>query len=205
MYPCAKIFLVVVNLAILIGAAIAGGLLYAQYEDLSWADFKDADLPAVFLLVVAAFAVLSAIIGLISICTGKCCRVLYLIIVIVVVLLEIAVGVVAFVYKNKILDAIEENWQKPDFERSRKKVEATLKCCGFDTPDVNVTCGFSPATNTTPTCENLLKEDIKKYGVQIGVVGISFAALQVLLIVAAGFLLADRPKDLGYRQGINAF
>jgi hypothetical protein len=195
MYCCAKVFIAVVNTAILIGAGLAGWLLYLHYNDLPWTHFDGANLPAVFFLVVAIFAVVSAIIGLIAICVRKCCRVLYLVIVVIVILLETGAGVLAFLYHDKILNLIEENWDKPAFQESRLKVEEVLKCCGFESYNPDVVCGFAPVVNGTPSCEELLKEDIKKYGTELGVAGVVLAGVQLLLLCAAIFLVCDRPRE----------
>jgi hypothetical protein len=207
--PCcaslSKIIIGAINVVIIVGAIIAGVLVYEHRNEYDWTEFKSAEIPAILTLAVALFAVLSAIIGLISLSGLKCARVLYLIIVVLAILFEAALVVIAFLYKDTILDDIDKHWNDSGYTKTRTKLEKDLSCCGFETDESLSICGYAPPVGQTPDhCKDKIAEQVKKYQGNIQIAAIVLVVAELLLVIAAIYLTCHKEHP-AYQKGITPF
>jgi hypothetical protein len=103
---------------------------------------------------------------------------------------EIAGIVIAFKFKDKLLDAVEEGWMDPDPEtvKSRKDLEVQFKCCGFEhfSPLEPEGCGLDPSEwLKAPPCKDAIENSIKKNLLSLGIGAIVVAVLEMILLVCA--------------------
>ena len=144
---CARWLIGTVSICVIICAVICGVVIYKKEKDKDWSKLIKNNIPFIFILVTMCFAVVSSLIGfLLCCCKTRCLYIMYLIIIVVVIILEIVAIVLAFCFKDKIINGIDENWTKPKYNESRITIEKNYKCCGFNstTQDPAGTCGYEP-------------------------------------------------------------
>jgi hypothetical protein len=199
MANCGQKVIIILNLAVILAAVISAVVIYLNWDKLEWASADGANLPAVYLLVVAAFAVISAIIGLISACArNKCSKVLYLAVIIIVVIIEAVGVVIAFTFKDAVLDRIAEIWETDqDFREARRRFEEANQCCGF-LPVENFSdydCGWPDAKNGTEGCEKKIEDSLVANGISVAVAVIVLAVIELVLLIAAIYQIAKPHED----------
>jgi hypothetical protein len=185
----AKIIIGVTNILILLVAVIGAIVVFVEYDKIAWSDFDDVKLPAVFLLVLAAVTVISAIVGLCALSDKgkKICRKLYLAIVLLVIAVEVVIIAIAYLYEPTILETIEEKWTETS---GRKRLEAAFECCGWTNRTVEKDCGYN-ATNPK-TCKEAITDSVNDWLFAIGVAVIVLVVVEVLLLIAAICLVASK-------------
>ena len=203
---CARFIVGACNVAIIVAALVAGVYLYVTFKKQDWADFIKNQVPAQFILAVACFAMISAIFGIFAACCKpKCCRVVYLVLIIIVIMLE-AVGVtIAILYDDKILAQIEEHWYDKDMTSAKRAVEAAFQCCGFTNTTAESeeqrldTCGYAPKegkpTSATPFCKDAILDKVKSNLKAIMIAGIVLVVFQLVLLFCAIYLVCSKKID----------
>lgn len=204
----------VINGVIIIAAALGGGLIYANFQKLPWLELLETELPAQFILAVAIIAVISAFIGFFALCCergcgGKWCRIAYLVIILVVIILEVVCGVVAYMYGDDLIEGIGKNWDIESAQATVALVEKSFECCGFNKEAEvarNLTiCGFEKADDTTKWCYQAVMDSIEENLNWIFAVGIVLAVLEVLLLISAIYLRCTVQKKDADLEGIAKF
>ena len=191
---CARWLIGIVSICVIICAVVAAVVVYKKEKDKDWSKLIKNNIPFIFIIVAMAFAVLSSIIGfLLCCCKKRCFYITYLIIIVIVIIIEIVAVILAFTFKDKIIDGIEENWQKDDFKETRINIEKSSKCCGFKTPDTKVECGFEE--KGAPLCFNKINDEINSNmkGLRISV--IIMVVVEVVLLVCAMYLTCTSKDD----------
>lgn len=190
---CARWLIGIVSICVIICAVVAAVVVYKKEKDKDWSKLIKNNIPFIFIIVAMAFAVLSSIIGfLLCCCKKRCFYITYLIIIVIVIIIEIVAVILAFTFKDKIIDGIEENWQKDDFKETRINIEKSSKCCGFKTPDT-VPCGYEE--KGAPLCFNKINDEINSNmkGLRISV--IIMVVVEVVLLVCAMYLTCTSKDD----------
>lgn len=193
---CARWLIGIVSACVLICAVVAAVYIYVKEKDEDWSKLVKNNIPFWFIVFAACCAVVSSIIGFIlCCCKSKCLYVTYLVIIILVFLVEIAAIVLAFCFKDKILDGINENWYKYKYEDSRKDLESKLQCCGFREYDESYTCGWENHPSDPPTCEEQIKHDLNKHIKVLRICIIIMAAIELILFICACYLACCNKEE----------
>ncbi|KAK8864993.1 hypothetical protein M9Y10_010521 [Tritrichomonas musculus] len=193
---CARWLIGIVSACVLICAVVAAVYIYVKEKNEDWSKLVKNNIPFWFIVFAACCAVISSIIGFIlCCCKSKCLYVTYLVIIILVFLVEIAAIVLAFCFKDKILDGINENWYKYKYEDSRKDLESKLQCCGFREYDESYTCGWENHPNDPPTCEEQIKHDLNKHIKVLRICIIIMAAIELILFICACYLACCNKEE----------
>lgn len=198
---CARWVIGIVSACVIICAIVAAVVVYKKEKDKNWSKLVKNNIPFIFILVAMAFAVFSAIIGfLLCCCKKKCLYITYLIIIFIVIIIEVVAIVLAFVYKDKIINGIEENWNndKKDMYESRKGIEESFKCCGFrDTKDADgLPCGFNTTNESAvEDCYDKINEDVKKNMKNLKIAAIVMGCVELLLLICAIYLACCNKKE----------
>ncbi|KAK8838996.1 hypothetical protein M9Y10_032459 [Tritrichomonas musculus] len=186
---CARWLIGIISACVLICAVVAAVYVYVKEKDQDWSKLIENNIPFWFIILAAACAVVSSIIGFIlCCCKSKCLYVTYLVIIILVILVEIAAIVLAFVYKDKILDGINDNWYKEKYDNSRINLEKNFECCGFREYHPLKGCGWEGHPTFPPQCEEKIKDDINKHIKVLRICVIIMAAIELVLFICACYL-----------------
>lgn len=151
----------VLCLALIIVSLATCITVYKKQKDKDWFQFIKSNIPFALLLAVMALAIVLGVLGVLFFCLcccAKCFYILYLIIFIVVVIVEIAAIYVSFKFKEKILDGIGENWNEKGFDEARLALEKSYGCCGFESYNVSIQCGFEDVA--PPTCKSKIEDEL---------------------------------------------
>lgn len=194
---CARWLIGIVSTCVIICAVVAAIVVYKKEKDKDWSKLIKNNIPFIFILVAMAFAVLSSIIGFIlCCCKSRCLYITYLIIIIIVIIIEVVAIVFAFTFKDKIIDGIEENWNKGKFKETREGIESSSQCCGFKSYIPGTDCGYKPEKpGVIPTCFNKIKGEIDSNmkGLRISV--IVMIVVEAVLLVCAIYLTCTSKDD----------
>jgi hypothetical protein len=178
-----KVIIGVTNGLILLVALIGSIVVYVEYDKIVWSDYKDLKLPAIFLLVVAAVMIVSAIIGIFSVCrVKKGCTVAYLAIIFLVILVEVVGIAIAYTYAPNIIETIEEKWPEMEW---RERIEKEFNCCGWT--NISAPCVYSQRP-----CKDAIIESANKWLLGIGAAIIVLAVVEILLLVSTICLLCSK-------------
>lgn len=204
---CARWLIGTVSICVIICAVICGVVIYKKEKDKNWSKLIKNNIPFIFILVTMCFAVVSSLIGfLLCCCHARCLYITYLIIIIIVIILEIAAIVLAFCFKDKIIDGIDENWTKDKYKESRQTIEREYKCCGFKnvTQDIgHADCGYDWKEEETPKpCYNKINDEINSHMKGLKIAVIVMAVVEVVLFICAIYLVCSSDKD---GEGISKF
>jgi hypothetical protein len=188
---------------VIVAGVVAGIYLYSKGAG-DWYKVAQDKTPFVIFLVFAICAVLSAFIGLIAACCqNKCCRKIYAVIVVVVVLMEVAAIVIAFVFKDYLLDKVGDGWTdttNKEAQEARVKLEQTFKCCGFDNATIveDPPCGYNETVlEEIKSCEDAIEESIQDNLTKLGIAAIVVAVLEIILLISALYLACARVSKGG--------
>ena len=192
---CARWIIGIVSACVIVCAIVAAVVVYKKEKDKNWSKLIKNNIPFIFILVAMAFAVFSALIGfLLCCCKKKCLYVTYLIIIFIVIIIEVVAIVLAFVYKDKILDGIEENWDKEDMIESRQQIEKSFKCCGFrKAEDSRDDCGYE--NKSVEDCYDKINDDVKKNMKNVKIAAIVMGCVELVLLICAIYLVCCNKKD----------
>jgi hypothetical protein len=199
----AKTIIGIINLAVIIAAGVASAVLYRKWNELSWIRIPGAELPVILLIIGAGLAVISAIVGLLSLCkcSHKKCTCAYVGIILVVVIVEILGIAMAYIFQDALVTKINDVWNEVSDSKiveTRKLIERKLECCGWSTKNrTESDCGWEDATNDTIGCEEAVKEQVKSNAFLIAVALIVLVVIEALLLVAAIYLLCQKEQDEG--------
>lgn len=187
----------IVSICVIVCCVVGAVLVYLKEKDKDWSKLIKSDLPFIFILVVMSIVIVSSIIGfLLCCCDTKCLHVTYLIIIIVVILVEIAAIVLAFCYKNKIIDGIEENWYKPKLNETRNDIEHNYECCGFKTQSGQ--CGYKPPEGETAVlCYNKIDTELEENMKSLQIAVIIMAVVELILFICACYLVCCDKAEVG--------
>ena len=193
---CARWLIGIVSVCVIICAIVAAVFVYVHEKGKKWSELVENNIPFIFILVAMAFAVFSAIIGfLLCCCKKKCLYITYLIIIIIVIIIEVVAIVLAFVYKDNIIDGIEKNWDKEKYANSRKNVEEAFKCCGFKTLEIQ-SCGYQPEGATvTETCYDAINDDINHNIKNLRIAAIVMGCVELVLLICAIYLVCSSGSE----------
>ena len=193
---CARWIIGIVSACVLICAVVAAVYIYYKERHENWSELVKNNIPFWFLVFAAWCAVVSSIIGFIlCCCKSKCLYITYLIIIIIVILIEIAVIVLAFCFKDKILDGINENWDKDKYNNTRVDLEDELKCCGFRKYNESYSCAKFDSQKYTDTCEAKIKKDLNKHMKTLRICIIIMAVIEVILFICACYLACCNKEE----------
>ena len=210
---CARWFIGIVNLAVIICAVVAAVVIYKKEQDTNWINLVKNNVPFIFLLVAAGFAVLSALIGFfLCCCKKKCLNVTYLIIIFIVIILEVVAIVLAFLFGDDIINGIGQNWYSTNEEMNKTRfgLEELFRCCGFENHTeaeyhfYRNDCGYpgwNPTTNAT--CFVQLKDNVNKNMSDLKIGVIVMGVIELILLFCAIYLVCCRKKD--DKEGIAKF
>ena len=185
---CARWLIGIVSICVIICAVVAGIVVYKKEKDKDWSKLIKNNITFIFILVAMCCAVVSSIIGfLLCCCKARCLYVTYLVIIVIVIIIEIVAIVLAFTFKDKIIDGIEENWYKPKFEESRESIESSKQCCGFRDYKKGDPCGYEDPDKSKP-CYQQINDEINSNmkGLRISV--IVMVVVEAVLLVCAIYL-----------------
>ena len=198
---CSKAIIGISNAIILIACIIVAVIVYKKSQDTDWIDLIKNNVPFIFLIVVAAFAIVGSIFGLfIMCCKNKCWKVTYLLIILIVIVLEVVAVVLAYLYPDKFYDQIQERWGQGDYKKTTDKIEVEFNCCGWETFDIT-NC---PAKNATKTCNESIHDEINKNFDRLKIGVIVLVALEVILFICA-IVVACSKEDEYKKGGIQNF
>ena len=185
---CARWLIGIISACVLICAVVAAVYVYVKEKDRDWSKLVKNNIPFWFIVFAACCAVVTSIIGFIlCCCKSKCLYITYLVIIILVICVEIAAIVLAFCYKDKIIDGIEENWNNDKYRESRLDLERNFKCCGFREPEFVIDCGYKEEPFPT-TCYNKIKKEIDDHIKQLRICVIVMACIELVLLICASYL-----------------
>ena len=104
------------------------------------------------------------------------------------ILVAAAAMTFAFLFKNKIVDGIDENWEKDKYRDTRRKIEKEFQCCGFSQPKL-LDCGaFNGTKAYFPTCEKRIKDEVNRQIKILEICTIIMAAIEIILFICACYL-----------------
>ncbi|OHT04971.1 Tetraspanin family protein [Tritrichomonas foetus] len=188
------------NLAVIVCAVIAGVVIYKQEKDRNWIELVKNNAPFIILLVCMIIAVISAVIGLfLCCCKKKCLNITYLIIIIIVIVVEVVGVVLAFIYKDKIIDGIADSWVDEKLNKTRIEIERAFECCGFDENHTDETgvCGFENRTADTPYCYDQIVDEINSNMKSLKIGIIVMVVLEVVLFICASCVACGNSDEEG--------
>ena len=195
---CARWVIGIVSACVLVCAIVAAVIVYKKEKDKNWSKLVKNNIPFIFILVAMAFACFSALIGfLLCCCKKKCLYVTYLIIIFIVIIIEVVAIVLAFVYKDKIIDGIEENWNNDDLVNSRQEIENGFGCCNFRNTQDQAKCGYTPkdASEEIENCYTKIHNDVKKNMKNLKIAAIVMGCVELLLLICAIYLVCCNKKE----------
>lgn len=200
---CTRFFVGIANAVVIIGAIIAGVYLYMTYTDEEWVKMAGTSLLAQLLLGVAGAAILSALIGLCTGCVGaRCCRVMYLGIIIMVLVLEVVCIVLAYMFQNSFSDDIGKIWDDSVYDEARHACEKKYKCCGWNEESSSESrfegCSYESSTpSEVAYCEDAIKDAIVTNVFAIMIGAICLATVELVLLFCAIYLVCHKgdPDD----------
>jgi Mn2+/Fe2+ NRAMP family transporter len=191
-----KVIIGLLNSVVIIGAIVAGVLLYLHQDKFHWAAFPLAELPGRLILAVAFIALVSAFVGLLAVCCKKFVRTLYIVAVVIAIILEVALVVIAYLFKDTILDNIDSYWNDSSYTKSRMAIEKELEFCGFDGPEkIGTTCGYDDTANTSDNCRDRISAEIEKYHTKIRIGAVVLAIVEVTLVISAVYLRCYKSRE----------
>ncbi|VDM18103.1 unnamed protein product [Hydatigera taeniaeformis] len=128
------------------GLFLAGFGGYLLYQ-LSVYSNQFGDVVRVFSIAIIVLGFIIFVVGFLGCCgacyESPCMLITFAVIVAILLCLQIAVAVFAFMYKDELMDFLskrfEEVFNNPDYT-FRRQIEQELQCCGFKVPDPN--CGL---------------------------------------------------------------
>ncbi|KAL5960529.1 23 kDa integral membrane protein [Taenia solium] len=129
------------------GLFLAGSGGYLLYQ-LSLYSNQVGDVVKVFSIALIVLGFIILIVGFLGCCgacyESPCMLITFAVIVAILLCLQIAVAVFAFMYKDELMDFLSKRFEEV-FSSSdttfRRQIERELHCCGFKMPDVS--CGFN--------------------------------------------------------------
>ncbi|KAG5453614.1 23 kDa integral membrane protein [Clonorchis sinensis] len=202
-YKCLQCMLTVFNVIVIlcgIGLTVAGGI--AEYNVATYLSNNVNDLHA-FVIFIIAFGALVTIIGVFGLfgACGKniCCLTVYIILLLVFTLGEIAITIAGFLLKDKVLDYVDkvlaESYKTFATGASTKVInliQRELKCCGpygqwpiylgLTPPD---SCFDSHGYLYGQGCVSALNEFIKRNIVIIAICAVVFTVLNLFALILA--------------------
>ncbi|XP_046552694.1 tetraspanin-9-like [Haliotis rubra] len=209
-----KFFFVLVDiLFLLMGFAMVG---IGAWVQLNQADFLgvlvDSKYVSVPLVMIAAgtIVIIVSIIGLIGACMQqKCCLIMFVVCVLFVFIMELAVGIIAFLHRNEIESTLKEELlegMKNDLSLpSWDVIQNKLKCCGVNnasdwligdkTTIPDSCCRFSGCglqgikIAHRDACFTKVKTEIKDNFYYLGAAGIGLGVCQIIAIISGISLL----------------
>lgn len=180
----------IVSVCVIICAVVAAVIVYTKEKNQDWAKLIKNNLPFIFILIAMAFAIVSSIIGfLLCCCQKRCLYITYLIIIVIVIAVEIVAVVLAFRFKDKIIDGIEENWMNDKYKNTRISIEENMQCCGFKTEEPLSDCGYKPKNEKAVLCFNKISDEINSHIKQLQIAAIVMTVVEVILLVCASYLV----------------
>lgn len=195
-FKFSRIFIGIFNLIVIIAAVVASAIVYGKEQKEDYAKLLKTNLPFVFLFFAMAVACLSAFVGFFSwTCKKRGLYIAYLVLIIVAICVEITGIILAFVYKDQILDGIKENWLNSKVEGTRILIEQSFHCCGFDEEVQKIEkdqCGYK--SDNPNTCYGAISDALDKNlkYLQIGI--IIMTVLEILLLSFACYLVSETRK-----------
>jgi len=189
--------------AILLGVGIAGlvsGAVYnkiseyATSESIAYTSIKAA------LYVAIAVGAIIMILGFLgccgALCESQCLLGLFITVMTIMIVIQVAAGIVAFVYKDKVKDAVTSGLQdastKIDTDSGAcelwQDVQKNLPCCGMDgnpwhlVPGAkcNVTC---PANGLLKKCPDELYNLLQKSAQVLGIIALCVVVLELAALI----------------------
>lgn len=196
---CARFFIGIASIAVLICAVVAAAIVFKNQDDADWSSISTKNLPFVFILVAMALAVVTSVIGLIMICCKKqCLNITYLVLLIIVILFEVAVIVLAFVYSDDILNSIEDHWLDDSVNSTRRIFEEQFNCCGFNDTmlvleQLGGVCGSKTAT---VNCYKAIEDSVNKNMKQLQIAIIVMCVVEIILLISAIYLVCSSKSQV---------
>nr|CDS32788.1 cd63 antigen [Hymenolepis microstoma] len=180
---CTFFFNFIVFIVGLFLSAIGGYLLYT----LNVYSNQFGDMTKIVPIVIIVLGFIIFVVGFFGCCgacyESPCMLITFAIIVTVLLCLQVAVAVFAFLYKDETMDflskGLEQIFNHPD-EKLRRTLEQQLGCCGFKMPDP--TCGI---TTLLKPCWNVITSKVNSSIYVIVATVAVLCLLQIAAIIAA--------------------
>ncbi|XP_076451120.1 tetraspanin-9-like [Babylonia areolata] len=199
-------------LGIVMGIAMVavGAYLYVEKNDFLnlMPKYEDVNITAV--MIAAGIVVL--VIAFIGFCgawmESQCMLIMFFTFIFIIFAMEIAVGVVGFIYRDEIDQEITEELLKGIKETKRhpswNNIQEEFECCGvegaedwIDTPLKKIpdsccifsACGGNPSLAYKTGCYTKVKDEIEDNFYVLGAAGIALGVLQLILLVMTMVLL----------------
>lgn len=212
-----KFALFVFNLACaLLGLVILTFSILAVVQGKSFKSLLDGQITTtgIVLIVIGALVFLIAFFG----CCGAiredtCMLTTYGVILSAILLVQVAIGIMAFVYRgkfedgfNKGIDQTFEDYKNPDAKAIIDELQRNVKCCGLNGPNFWTTPPF-PASCCDPDfaekcdrthayndgCEPKIRDLIKHSFKLLGIIALGIAAVELICVIFA-FCLSSSIK-----------
>jgi len=181
-------------LFIALGGAAVKGLSH-------YSDVYKASIPS-GLIVLGVFQLIIVVVGFVGTLKKKQGLVIaYLVLMCLLIVCEWGVGGGAYAMRSDLDDKLTGVWEKMD-DKDKNGVQADFLCCGWlDMEDAGSNC----ANNTHPDwaetrCRKTIVDGFSKYLSTTGAIGITFATLQLIGVVAASVVLACVQQDEKYNK-----
>lgn len=188
----------IVCTCVIICSVVGAVLVYKKEKDESWSKLIKNNIPFIFIIVVMVCAIVSSIIGfLLCCCKKRGLYITYLIIIIIVIAIEIVAIVLAFTYKDKIIDGINDNWYNGKFNNTRISIEKKYECCGFKNLNPDIQCGFVHKDGIANLCYNKIDQEIEKNMKNLQIVAIVITIVELILLICASYLVCCNNEKMG--------
>lgn len=200
---CVRWIIGIVNIVIIIGAIVGVVLTYPKVKDNIVISKMGNPYVAVIFLVVVIIICLSCIFGMLLICcNNKCMKISYMISIIVIIILEIVVLVLAFVYPDKLMEYINTAWTDPNMQAGRMEIEKAFNCCYFDKViEGDYECGYKG--EGAPLCKDKMVETVKNVENNIGYCLIALVIVEILLLIFSIYLVCHSDKQVSNITDMN--
>lgn len=185
-----KFILFVVNGILLCACIVLIIYLVKKNNKEQWMDLIKNNVP--FKVAIGLFGgiILIIIYGFFTPCCSSSIRLIYLIVLFIAIVVEIAAVIFASKYKDKFLNEINKNWERNDLQFAVHNFEKEFECCGFQKFNQSDQCGFdykakNISIDNVSTCYQSIKKRIKKNMKGIKYFAIGFLGVEFILFICA--------------------
>jgi len=153
---------------------------------------------AVGLIILGCIATLVSLIGCIgAMKENRGALKIYAGAVLVLMIIQIALGIAAYVLRDQIPSYAEDSWSNMG-DKGREDLENVFNCCGWynssDMPSNSTNCPIENANSSVSGCESAIVNEIDNSLVAIGVTAIVIGVLELLVVLFSCCLIQRIPS-----------